>query len=253
MIKVVFFDCDGTLLSHKTKCIPQSARLAIKLLQERGIKVVLATGRHYQELLKLPVDGIDFDGYILLNGQICLDHNKQVLFVNPIKDNQQIKDLFNEKSVPVQILHLDDIYINYVDNTVRKTLTDVSTPLTAIGKFKDEPIYQAICYGALGYEDRIKAKLPNCKLTRWNDGAIDITPINGDKVQGIKKYCQIYKISQQETMSFGDGVNDVDMLKYTHISVAMANGDDICKKVASYVTTDIDEDGVYKAYIKYFS
>ena len=46
MIKAVFFDVDGTLVSHKTKSVPQSAVNAVNVLREKGIKVFLSTGRH---------------------------------------------------------------------------------------------------------------------------------------------------------------------------------------------------------------
>ena len=70
MIKAAFFDVDGTLLSHKTKSVPQSAREAVAKLRAQGIKCVVATGRQIRQMRHLPVADIPFDGYITLNGQI---------------------------------------------------------------------------------------------------------------------------------------------------------------------------------------
>ena len=50
MIKAVFFDVDGTLVSHKSKSIPDSAKRALMTLRKNGIKVFLSTGRHIHEL-----------------------------------------------------------------------------------------------------------------------------------------------------------------------------------------------------------
>ena len=69
MIKAIFFDVDGTLLSHTTKCIPRDAVQALRTLLDRGIRIFMATGRHSTELDQLPVRDIRFDGYITLNGQ----------------------------------------------------------------------------------------------------------------------------------------------------------------------------------------
>lgn len=55
MIKVIFFDVDGTLLSHKLNAVPESTRAAIAQIREKGIKTVIATGRHMIELSKLPM------------------------------------------------------------------------------------------------------------------------------------------------------------------------------------------------------
>ena len=69
-IKAVFFDVDGTLLSHSMNDIPESAERSLKELRRRGIKTVVATGRHMLQYLKLPLAGIAFDGYLTLNGQL---------------------------------------------------------------------------------------------------------------------------------------------------------------------------------------
>lgn len=55
MIKTIFFDVDGTLVSHKTDSVPKSTRKALKLLRENGIKLVLATGRDMSQLKNYPL------------------------------------------------------------------------------------------------------------------------------------------------------------------------------------------------------
>ena len=62
MIKVAFFDVDGTLLSHKTKSVPQSTRRAIEKLKSAGIRCVVATGRQISEMEKLPVADTSVNG-----------------------------------------------------------------------------------------------------------------------------------------------------------------------------------------------
>ena len=84
MIKAAFFDIDGTLFSHTMHKIPDSARKAVHLLRENGVKVFLATGRGIRTLKKVSWGDLVFDGYITLNGQICLDARENVLFEAPI-------------------------------------------------------------------------------------------------------------------------------------------------------------------------
>ena len=63
---------------------------------------------------------------------------------------------------------------------------------------------------------------------------------------------EYYQINLEETISFGDGGNDIPMLKYTHIGVAMGNASDEVKQAASYITDTVDNEGIAKA-LKYFS
>ena len=75
MIKAIFFDIDGTLLSHKTMKVPESTKKALRLLKEQGILTFIATGRHISEMKDLPIDDLEFEGNITLNGQYC--YNKE--------------------------------------------------------------------------------------------------------------------------------------------------------------------------------
>ena len=74
MIKAIFFDIDGTLVSFKNNQIPASTIESLKKLKEKGIKIFVATGRGKDGLDIL--DEIEFDGYITLNGQYCYVDNQ---------------------------------------------------------------------------------------------------------------------------------------------------------------------------------
>ena len=89
MIKAVFFDVDGTLISHKNNVVPESTRIALNLLEKRGIKRIISTGRHMIELEELPVNNIEFDAYITLNGQLCLDSQRNII-LNCLRKKQYL-------------------------------------------------------------------------------------------------------------------------------------------------------------------
>ena len=76
-------------------------------------------------------------------------------------------------------------------------------------------------------------------------------PKGGNKSVGIEKLLESFGISPQETMAFGDGGNDIGMLKYVGIGVAMGNAENEVKEAADYTTDAVDEDGIYNA-LKYF-
>ena len=105
-IRAVFFDVDGTLLSHKLNDVPQETRVALRRLREKGIKTVIATGRHMQEYSKLPVSEIEFDGYLTLNGQLLLDGNRKVYAGTAIDKGEMevLEQIFRAKRIPFVLI-----------------------------------------------------------------------------------------------------------------------------------------------------
>lgn len=255
MIKAIFFDVDGTLLSHRTKQIPPDTKQSLKELQNIGIKIFMSTGRHSTELAEMPVNDIEFDGYITLNGQLCLDKDKKVIFGNPFdkQASDSLVSIFKSNKIPLALVEADKIYINYINDTVRKAQESVSTALPDVLEYSGENIYQATTFFNRNEETDLEKQLPkSCKLARWCDYGVDIISTGGGKVEGIKYFCELYGIGQNETMSFGDAENDIGMLQYTQIGVAMGNAQETVKNYSDYITTDIDEKGITNA-LKFYN
>ena len=148
MIKAVFFDIDGTLLSHASGGIPESARRALALLGERGVLRFLATGRHILEIHPLLPD-LSFDGCVTLNGQICLDSREHILFDAPFPpaDARQAVSIFRRREAPAMLVQRDRMYINFVDGAVRQAQRAISSPIPPAGTYQEGAIYQLIVYG----------------------------------------------------------------------------------------------------------
>ena len=100
-------------MRNKQGKVLESTKDAICQLRERGIKVFAATGRHILEMEELPVKGISFDGYVMLNGQICLDGEKELVYDFPIaaEDTKRMITVFEEKKIPVMLVGLNRMYI----------------------------------------------------------------------------------------------------------------------------------------------
>ena len=252
MTKVIFFDVDGTLLSHSQKCVPESAKQALDALAKKGILRVLATGRHTLELQVLPLDGIEFDGYILLNGHLCLDASKDLICGIPIDgaDKQTLLQIFAEKTFPLVLVEQDRMYINFINRDVELAQEAISTPLPQVDTYAGAPIYQAVAYLPRGREGILAQMLPGCKAMRWSDWGLDVFSANGGKTVGIQKYLDANQISRVETMAFGDGENDSAMLQFVKCGVAMGNAVESTKKSADYITDSVDQDGIWNALVK---
>ena len=248
--RAIFFDVDGTLVSHRTKRVPPSTVAALAELRRRGCKVIVATGRSMPEFGFLPLQDLTFDGYVLVGGQEARDVDGKVIFSDPIVgyDLAVLLEEFRARRRPILFYESVRMYANFVNDHVRQVEAEVSTPVPPIDEPRpDLPVLKAIIYEDATREDDLMARLPGCKATRWHRGAYDVVPAAGGKVAGIQALLDHYGIAPEQTMAFGDGENDADMLRYVHTGVAMGNGDADAKAAADVVCGDIDEDGLARA------
>ncbi|MBS4172179.1 Cof-type HAD-IIB family hydrolase [Bacillus sp. FJAT-49736] len=255
MIQAIFFDIDGTIISSTKKICPDSTKLALEKLREKGIYLFIATGRHVLEIEKEHLlEGLDhyFDGYITLNGQYCFN-KREVIYQNEI-NKEDVKNIIHQiesNPYPCMFVEKDRMYINMINQEVIEAQNAIHSSLptvTDIQRALENSIYQII-----PYVDSEKAKtyplsvLKHSKATRWNDYAIDIIPETGSKMEGIKRVLDYYQIPLEHTMAFGDGENDIEMLEFVSLGVAMGNAEEMVKKAADYITDDVDNDGILHA------
>lgn len=255
MIRAVFFDIDGTLLSHRTNSVPASAVRALDALREKGILTFIATGRHISMLQKMPpLEGLSFDGIISLNGQYCCN-DRGLIYHCPIAPNSiaALLDYLKENPHPCILVEEDRMYINFHNTLVEAVQAAIHSEMPELGDLDrgyTHPIYQAILY--MSDEDLAKLPaLPGIRLTRWNLGGADVIPEKGGKAAGITRVLEHYGIDKTDTMAFGDGENDVDMFSAVGTAVAMGNACDEAKAAAAYVTDAADEDGIWNALVHF--
>lgn len=249
MIRAVFFDVDGTLVSYETHGVLDSAREAIGKLRERGIKCVVATGRQLNQFRKMPAGDIPFDAYVTLNGQVCVDDRDRIFHHVPIQGEmkERLLKIFRDREMPLLISGSDGSYVNFINDRVHYVHDFIGTPLPEVSEYKGREIYQCSAYARGEEQDWIRRELPDCVVTSWSIEGVDIIASGGGKVAGIAKYLELTGIAREETMAFGDGENDMQMLRYVGCGIAMGNAADSVKAAADYVTDHIDRDGLAKA------
>ncbi len=253
MIKIIFFDIDGTLVNYGSQCISKPVIESLCKLQEKGIKLFLATGRPNFVIPKF--DGIQFDGALAFNGAYCFDQ-ENVLYKNPINKDELKKIQRNAKKINKAIAYAttDEMTCDfYQENLDRyfKMAGQNCPPSKDMKKILEKDIYQMMIATTAKEDEALLEGIQDLKSVRWVDFATDIIPSNGGKEIAIQKILDYYGFKQEETMAFGDGGNDAGMLHYAHIGVAMANGMPEAKDVANYITTDVKEDGIVDA-LKHF-
>ena len=252
-ISAVFFDIDGTLLSHATGKVPESTKTALFKLKEKGIHRIICTGRDLVEMEKLPINDLPFDGFLTLNGNLCLDQDKQLFAGNEIDPGEVevLVRIFRASKIPFVLIGEKQRYINYVDDIVIDTQNSTKGTIPDIGEYKGEKIYQCLAFVETKERLMLENMLDECIITSWNDTGIDIISKHGGKATGLEKFIEKYDLRRGETMAFGDGQNDIDMIRFAGIGVAMGNGIKELKAAADYVTTDIDDDGIMNALLHF--
>ena len=247
-IKIVFLDFDGTLFSHSSASIPASALKALRTLRENGIEVFLCTGRAYAEFADFDLSAIALSGRILSNGQMIFDDKDRLIFHKPIQGllKEKIIALFEETAFPMYMVTADDIYLNAISPLVKEVQDSVTSSMPRIKKYEGEEIYMASAFFDKEEDiEKVFALKDLAEITWWHDGAVDIVPKGISKVQGIDEVLRYCGFTTEEALSIGDGYNDIEMLKHCAFSIAMGNACLEAKEAASYITEDIDQDGLY--------
>lgn len=250
MVKAAFFDIDGTLVSFKTHVVSQSTLSAIRELRQKGVKVFIATGRHPLWINNL--EGMEVDGYVALNGGYCITPEKKVIYKHPLDagDFKAMLAYQKEEPFPVACVMEDAILMNFRDKSVDIVYDQLNIQRPVMGLLEtigEKAVYQLIAFFNEKQENSIMSHMPHSEATRWNPYFADVIPSGSSKAVGIDKTIRYYGISLEDTIAFGDGGNDISMLRHAGIGVAMGNAADDVKDSADYVTSSVDDDGIRNA------
>jgi len=254
MIKAIFFDIDGTLVSFDTHIILDSTIKAIEKARQKGILIFISTGR-----AKMTIDNLAplqaknlIDGYITLNGSYCYVGDN-VLYHSYICD-EDIKLMLDycktykkscifisdDKRIIFQPEEsLEHVYYN------KFKIPEITEATSA--EILGEKIIQMTPFVTSHEEKEIFNRLLNCEMGRWHPSFTDVTAKGITKKKGMVEIIKHFNIKAEETMSFGDGENDISILKSSGIGVAMGQSSDNVKNSADYITDSVDKDGIFNA------
>ncbi len=253
MIKALFFDIDGTLVSFNTHEIPDTTVKAIQQAKANGVKVFISTGRPKAFISSLESIEPYIDGYITNNGA-CSFIGDTVINSNPITPGD-VSTIYNyaiEHNHPMIIMGKDDFAIinNYdIVYTIfyGELRIRVDRNIRPAEEVMKSEIYQMTMFLSPEEESQLTLKTNHINSARWCPDFTDITDQSADKGQGLEKMAEYLGFQIDETMSFGDGGNDIPIIKRAGIGVVMGNATDEVKQFADYVTTSVDDDGVFNA------
>ena len=249
-IKAIFFDIDGTLVSFKSHTVPESARRAIARLREQGVKVFIATGRLMKHVAI--VNDIEVDGYITVNGGYCITSAGEVIFESafPRATVERVIDLSEQYGFDLNVMTHQDMYVSSMGERV-KNIASMINIMPTVADVRviaaTQPVVQMCPYISRELEREIMPLLLDCVGSRWIETFMDLNVRGVDKSLGIQQVMNYYGLTMAEAMAFGDGGNDLPMVRDAAVGVAMGNACDELKAVADYITSSVDEDGVSRA------
>lgn len=247
--KMVFFDIDGTLIDESTGKIPDSTKEALHQLRKKGVHTGIATGRApfmFEHILnELEMDSfISFNGsYVVFEGEVIYKRNLNVEFL------KELEKIAIESGHPL-------VFLDHACATTNQEFADVvheSTkhllpkyPTFDETFYHSHDIYQALLFceekSEHPYRDEYRGTFD---FIRWHQHAIDVMPFGGSKAKGIEELLKKTGINRKDTFSFGDALNDIEMLKSSGMGIAMGNGRAEAKEAAHYVTKPVGEDGIW--------
>ncbi|MBM0046508.1 HAD family phosphatase [Anaerococcus sp. mt242] len=265
-IKLVAIDLDGTLLGSDREVVEKNID-AIKKIHDKGIKVVIATGRCFNGFWwvrqALGLEG--FDDYSICNTGAFIRCNAtgKAIVENPLdkSDYEKITSYLKDYDLQVGIFTKDVLYNNeeVVNNGFK---TDQEVMRLPRQKFKDfDDIEEKVArINFMGDEaeldkfyEKNKEALEKDYMTMRNETySLEILKKSSGKANSLKKLCEFLDIDLENVAYFGDGANDIESIKLAGLGIAMANAKEETKEAADYVTSSNDEAGVAKFLEKLF-
>ena len=248
MIKAAFFDIDGTLLSFTTHRVSDGTVRAFDRLHRAGVRTFISSGR---PLVLIPPMPVTFEAHITMNGGLVFTPDK-VLLSNPIphEDTDAWLDFAKANNICTMIFTADSMMLaqpNEAGMKLRDQLEFTMPPVVDIEEMRGKEAYQIIALMPPQTDAAVQSILPHCRLPRWHPAFTDIVANGNSKAAGMEAICRHFGIQQDDTIAFGDGGNDIEMLQWAGIGIAMGNAAQEVKDAADMVTTSVDEEGIEQA------
>lgn len=250
--KILFFDIDGTLLDEHTQVIPESTKLALINAKKNGHKIIINTGRPKSTLEDFIFE-LNPDGFVCGCGTY-VEFNNKILHHTTI-DSHRCKQLLNDVlkyNIDAILEGKDHVY--FTPKIKHQDLLDVETRFKKtnfiVKSIEDEFIN--FDKFAMWFNDSIDINsFKSCisdfdRIIRDKD-FWEIVPMGCSKATGIQVLLDYLNLDIKDSYGFGDSYNDLPMLEYVGTSIVMGNAKEDLKQIASFVTKDINDNGIHFA------
>jgi Cof subfamily protein (haloacid dehalogenase superfamily) len=266
MIKLLAIDLDGTLLNENLEISSENVE-AITLARKAGIKVIIATGRP-EQLVKPYIEQLNMeDDLIMYNGSVIGHPFKEEKLYSKELSKESAREVieFCEKHDYICMVYTKAAIISKPNYRVtffeekNKLLSDKNKCVFKDIRDIDEILSEEINKILLIEKDVNKyniakdfaKELKDCSVVQSQNGFIDINPMGASKGAALAFYSKKLGFKRHEIAAVGDQDNDVSMLEFAELSIAMGNASEGAVNAAKYHTLTNNENGVAIAIMKY--
>ena len=263
-IRIIALDLDGTLL-NSNKELSSANLAALERAAAAGIEIVPTTGRFYGGMPQAIRD-LPFVRYaITINGAEVADlKTGEVIYKAEIPWEQAVEmmTMLDELPVIYDCYQSNEAFMTaalkeHIDTTIssphyRKMVHELRQPVPELKAFLTERKMgvQKVQFFTKHPDLRLKLmeKMPRqykdlCVSSSVSDN-VEINQVHANKGEALLALAAHLGLKREQTIAFGDGLNDLSMLKEAGIGVAMANACDEAKNIADWIAPSCDEDGV---------
>lgn len=251
--KLLFLDLDGTLLSSALNISKRNLR-ALRRTFERGVHVVLASGRPAESVLAF-AEFIGCVSYVIVsNGAAIIEcSTRRVIAWSELSTTaaSRIPSIGAINKVSVCMYSPLQWFVCGINNHIELEIMRSRTNPIIVNDFKDitSPKIKAMFIGE-------QPNLQSCEVMLSQDSGlgikwfytypeyIDLIPHQVSKGIACLQICELLQVAREQVMAIGDGVNDLEMLQEAHIKVAVANASPVVLSQVNYVAPINDQDGV---------
>lgn len=274
-MKLLVLDVDGTLFGSDGK-VSMSSIEAMKKVQEKGITIMLASGRDYSSLPLDQLKDVDIPYVITCNGSAAYKTDTKEALYEECLDTEEMLEVFAyvlERGIHLNVQMNGGNYTekkcqSYIRNMavpdyVKEVLDETCEPVDDIVEFvrKNKVDILKVTLNFQMKEDgeylnreevnQYLKKLPDIHVVDGGFANLEFNKAGVSKASGIRFMSKYLGIPKEDIMAIGDSENDIEMLKEAGLGIAMGNARDEVIAVADAVTAPNDEDGVTKAIEKY--
>lgn len=258
-IKLIAIDIDGTLVNSEKNITP-GVKEAISAAQNEGKKIVICTGRPLsgaqRYLNELGLNGQDDQYVVSFNGAVVESTSGNVLFKKGLSYDQYIdlEAIARKLKLHFHSVGLDRIYTAERDlghyTIYNSRIVKLEVSYRTQEEMRNIPIIKCMYIDDPDYLDSklndplFKEMAKKVTFSKTEPFYYEATAANTDKGTGLKVLCEHLNIKPENVMALGDQANDMPMIKYAGLGVAMGNAVEITKQNADEITTDCDHDGV---------
>lgn len=262
-IKMICLDIDGTLLNSKHQ-ISEGTKAAIKIASnERQIPVILVSARMPKGIIFLQKELEIEQPIICYSGALTLDESNNILSkkIIPVYNLEELYKLVKNEKVHMSLYKDDEWYVEQLDYWAKQESDIINiTPklvdfnnLIQLWEQKGTGPNKILCMAEPNEINLLKEKVKDYDLNIYPSKPtyLEIMPKEASKTSAIDVLRRKFDIKQNEILAMGDNYNDMDMIEYAGLGIAMGNAPDKVKKCANKVALSNDEDGVAEAIREY--